>query len=63
MILQAFPDVDLTLLDTLFYKIDFLLERPHGRNKLSKNSFNVEEGGTTCDDDVVVEVSTGTGGG
>jgi hypothetical protein len=44
MILQALLYVDLALLDTLSYKIDFLLESSHGRHKLSKSSFNVEGG-------------------
>jgi hypothetical protein len=42
IILQALPNVNLTLLDTLSYKIDFLLESSHGRHKLSKSNFNVE---------------------
>jgi hypothetical protein len=42
LILQALPDVNLTLLDLFSYKIDFLLESSHGRHKLSKSSFNVE---------------------
>jgi hypothetical protein len=42
MILQALPNEDLTLLDTLSYKIDFSLESSHGRHKLSKSIFNIE---------------------
>jgi len=42
MILQTLPNVDLTLLDMLSYKIDFLLESSHGRHKLSKSNFNVK---------------------
>jgi hypothetical protein len=36
MILQALPDVNMALLDTLSYKIDFSLESSHGKHKLSK---------------------------
>jgi hypothetical protein len=42
MILQALPNVDLTLLDTLSNKINFPLESSYSRHKLSKSSFNVE---------------------
>jgi hypothetical protein len=42
MILQALSNVNLTLLDTLSYKINFSLESSHGRQELSKSSFNVE---------------------
>jgi hypothetical protein len=42
MILQALPYVNLTLFDTLFNKINFLLESSHRRHKLSERSFNVK---------------------
>jgi hypothetical protein len=42
MILQALPNVDLTLLDTLSYKIDLPLKSSHGRYKMRKSNFNVE---------------------
>jgi hypothetical protein len=46
MILQALPNVDLTLLDTLSYNIDFSLESSHGRHKLSKATSMLKEEGT-----------------
>jgi len=39
MILQALPDVNMTLFNTLSNKINFTLESSHGWHKLSKCSF------------------------
>jgi len=42
MMLQALPDVNLTLFNTFSNKINFMLESSHGWHKLSKCSFYIK---------------------